>query len=316
LSSIFLLSKDILMFHFLPLVAQSKEPVIMSVKLFHAEPSFYSQVARLALAEKGVPYERIDVNIGPMMENYEPWYMKMHPEGVVPLLEHDGKCVVQTIDIIHYVSQSFPGPSLVPEDTELCAEMEDWLLRLSGFSTRNFSYGVQGIAVLRPLQQHSYTLRRKVLRKHMKGHPELAALYQARLDDIDTWQTISSNPAEVEALKQKMIGMLDDLEQVLSDGREWVVGVHYTLADVWWTVMLARLRQFKLAELWEEGARPKIGLYERRLKARPSFEEATIWEGIRPAFMVKMLAPFLLPRLGGLLLALGLLGWLVWFALG
>jgi tetrachloro-p-hydroquinone reductive dehalogenase len=47
------------------------------VELFHFPPSLCSQKVRLALAEKGVVYDARLVNIGPVLENYEPWYARI-----------------------------------------------------------------------------------------------------------------------------------------------------------------------------------------------------------------------------------------------
>ena len=59
--------------------------------LYHFPASLCSQKVRLALAEKGVRYATRVVNIGPAHENYEPWYMRLNPRGVVPTLVHDGE---------------------------------------------------------------------------------------------------------------------------------------------------------------------------------------------------------------------------------
>lgn len=277
----------------------------MAVQLYHMAPSFYSTLARLTLAEKGVSYEAISVNIGPMMENYQPWYMKMHPEGVVPLLAHDGQLITETTTIMRYIDDTFPGPPLSPQEPSARQALDEWLDRLAAFPTREYSYGLQSLALLKPLQNHSYTLRRSVLRKHAKQHPELASLYQARLDDIDQWQATSNDPEKWQGLQEQLEQLIEALKQSLADDREWLLGTQYTLADVWWTVLFSRLRQFKQEHLWQNGAAPKLEAYDKRLRARPSFQQADVWEGVHVGFMIKMLAPFLLPRLLGLSLVLG-----------
>ena len=93
------------------------------VILYHIPPSFYSQVARLALAEKGVKYTSRFV----AMDMYAPWYMRLNPAGTVPMIVHDGHPVPDSIAIARYVDANFAGPPLIPADEEARAGMERWI---------------------------------------------------------------------------------------------------------------------------------------------------------------------------------------------
>ncbi|KAI4300208.1 hypothetical protein L6164_033609 [Bauhinia variegata] len=45
------------------------------------------------------------------------WYKeKVYPENKVPALEHNGKILGESLDLIKYVDANFEGPSLVPSD--------------------------------------------------------------------------------------------------------------------------------------------------------------------------------------------------------
>ncbi|XP_010543352.1 PREDICTED: glutathione S-transferase L3-like [Tarenaya hassleriana] len=45
------------------------------------------------------------------------WYKeKVYPENKVPALEHDGKVMGESLDLIKYLDINFEGPSLYPED--------------------------------------------------------------------------------------------------------------------------------------------------------------------------------------------------------
>eukprot|EP00249_Psilotum_nudum_P032044 c47156_g1_i1 orf=232-951(+) len=45
------------------------------------------------------------------------WYSeKVYPAGKVPSLEHNGKVVGESLDLLEYIEQNFPGPSLLPTD--------------------------------------------------------------------------------------------------------------------------------------------------------------------------------------------------------
>ncbi|KAG7964635.1 hypothetical protein I3843_09G180600 [Carya illinoinensis] len=42
--------------------------------------------------------------------------LKVYPENKVPALEHNGKVIGESLDLIKYVDSNFGGPSLLPED--------------------------------------------------------------------------------------------------------------------------------------------------------------------------------------------------------
>lgn len=83
--------------------------------------SVYNRIARLALAEKGVAYERVEVN--PFAEP-SPGYLALHPFGRVPTLVHDGFVLYETGAITRYVDRSFPGPALQPGSPQALARMD------------------------------------------------------------------------------------------------------------------------------------------------------------------------------------------------
>jgi len=83
------------------------------VLLYGASYSVYVRAARLALAEKGVSYRLVPVDVfapgGP-----PPAYRERHPFGRIPAFEHDGFGLYETGAITRYVDEAFPGPALQP----------------------------------------------------------------------------------------------------------------------------------------------------------------------------------------------------------
>jgi glutathione S-transferase len=84
--------------------------------------SVYNRIARLTLAEKGLTYERVEVN--PFDPDRPAAYLTLHPFGRVPVLVHDGFAVYETGAIIRYVDRAFPGPRLQPADPRALARMD------------------------------------------------------------------------------------------------------------------------------------------------------------------------------------------------
>ena len=63
------------------------------------------------------------------------------------------------------------------------------------------------------------------------------------------------------------------METTLADGRTWLLGDGYTLADISITPFIARLYYLALLEVWLE-ERPCATAWWERAKSRPSYEVA------------------------------------------
>ena len=95
------------------------------------------------------------------------------------------------------------------------------------------------------------------------------------------------------SMVERMCGRdLDDLNARAPAG--FLIGDAYSLADLVWTVTVARLKMIGLEPLV---GRPALAAWYARVQARPSFEEADVWERVKPARLLGMFARKLL-RLG------------------
>jgi len=82
--------------------------------------STYVWSARLALAEKGVTHELVDMPFGAHRE--EP-HLARQPFAKVPAFEHDGFMLYETQAIMRYVDERFAGTPLQPEDVHQWSRM-------------------------------------------------------------------------------------------------------------------------------------------------------------------------------------------------
>jgi glutathione S-transferase len=94
----------------------------MTLVLHGYQYSVYNRIARLALAEKGVAYERTEVN--PFDPNRPASYLELQPFNRVPTLVHDGFVLYETQAITRYIDRAFPGPALQPADPKALARMD------------------------------------------------------------------------------------------------------------------------------------------------------------------------------------------------
>jgi len=94
----------------------------MSLVLHGYRYSVYLRIVRLALAEKGVAYERVEVN--PFGPDVPAAYLTLHPFGRVPTLVHDGFTLYETGAISRYIDRAFPGLPLQPDGARALARMD------------------------------------------------------------------------------------------------------------------------------------------------------------------------------------------------
>ena len=94
--------------------------------------STYVRSVRLALEEKGIDYDLMEVDFlqGPMPDEQ----IERHPFAKVPAFEHDGFKLYEVCAIGRYVDEAFVGPSLQPEDVRDRARMSQIISILDNYT--------------------------------------------------------------------------------------------------------------------------------------------------------------------------------------
>jgi maleylacetoacetate isomerase len=85
----------------------------MKLVLYDYYRSSASYRVRIALNLKGVPYERVPVNLLDG-EQRDAAYRARNPQGFVPMLEVDGQRLTQSLAIITWLDAALPEPPLLP----------------------------------------------------------------------------------------------------------------------------------------------------------------------------------------------------------
>jgi len=81
--------------------------------LYDAPRCPYCARTRIVLAEKGVPYETVTIDLG----NRPAWLVERNPpDGRVPVLEDDGWVLSESSVIDEYLEERYPEPPLLPAD--------------------------------------------------------------------------------------------------------------------------------------------------------------------------------------------------------
>ncbi|HEX8262148.1 MAG TPA: glutathione S-transferase family protein [Allosphingosinicella sp.] len=202
----------------------------------HYHPfSSYCQKVLVALYERGVPFERNIVNLGDPAEKAA--LERLWPMAKFPVLRDEvaGLTVPESSLIIAYLDRVHPGPPLVPADPDAALHAGLWDRFLDHY-------------VETPLQ--------KAVGDHFR--PETAR-----------------DPHGVEEAKALLGRAWDMLEERLADGRPWLTGDEFTIADCG-----AGPALFYGNIVEPFAGRPQLEAYYARLLARPSFARAV--EEARP----------------------------------
>lgn len=199
--------------------------------LYGAAYSVYVRACRMALAEKGVTYDLVPVDVfapgGPPAE-----HLARQPFGKIPAFEHDGFALYEAGAITRYVDETFDGPPLQPADPKARARM------------------TQAIGIL---DGHVY--------------PDLVwGLYTERVDLPKRGRP--ADEAKIARLVPKAEICLAALE-ALADG-PWLAGPALTLADLHAAPMFALfLRTPEGAAMLPR--HPRLAAWWSAVSARPSF---------------------------------------------
>jgi len=241
-------------------------------RLYHAPSSYYSMIARLALAEGGIAYEPVFVDIHYRSSQQQPDYVRLNPNMTVPTLLLEDRILDQSRDIAEY--------GLGVSEGRLDGETKAWLDLHYAYPIEELTFG--GILARHPLARIMIPRQLKAAHRRLLAHaaenPDLAEVYEARAA-VFAERVRTFDPDGVVRLSQRRrdeaVGLMDRLEQTLSDGRAVIVPPAYGLTDVVFTAFLARMEFAGLGGRIPQ--RPALARYWRAMQARPSFSAADIW---------------------------------------
>ncbi len=246
----------------------------MQPTLYHSGLSTCAQKVRLALAEKGVSFESVELDLI-AGDQHQPAYRQLNPKAVVPTLVDGDHVITESTVINEYIDDVYDGTPLRPAHAADRARMRIWTKRLDE------TIHPQTVVL-------SFSI---AFRMNFVG--QQAAVGEAFLGRI-------ADPARREGMRAIIeegvagpefpgaVGvfnaLLADLDQALQT-QPWLAGDAYSLADIAYAPYITRLVNLGLAGWWQD----KLALTDwyARVRARPSFSTA-VDEWLPPPLLAMM----------------------------
>lgn len=209
------------------------------LKLFYA-PNACSLASHIALTEASAEFEavRVDTKAG---EQRQPAYLAINPKGRVPALATPEGVLTESVVILGWVAQTYPGAHLKPDgDFFTFSQMQSFNLYLA--STIHVTF--------------AHLIRTERYADSASAIAEIKAKVPSSLRD--QWKLI---------------------EDRLSDGRPWVCGQQYTVADPYLYVFARWLER--------DGAGGSDGMpltraHRARMQERAAVKKVLSAEGLQP----------------------------------
>ena len=226
--------------------------------LHHNDMSVCSQKVRLVLREKGLaPVEHhLNLRAG---DQLDPAYLELNPNGVVPTLLVDDRPIIESTLICEYLDEAYPDPPLRPHDLVERAVMR----RFANIPDQGL-HAACGTVSSAIAFRHQYLALPKAEREaNIAATPDPARRERKRI----TIEQGMAAPFAADAIRlyDTVLGRVEDR----LDGRPWLAGDAYSLADSALTPYIVRLDHLQLSRMWDR--RPRVAAWYERIVARPNF---------------------------------------------
>ena len=228
--------------------------------LYHFGPVANSLTPLLCLVEKGLAFENRVLD-SRKWEHHDPAFRAINPEGMVPVLVHEGRVVKESSVINEYLEDVFLEVPLRPADPWLRAEMR-------GLTKYVDEYFCPALTVI---GAHGATAFASKIDK-----TEMAArLANMPNEEVRRkWATVSEtgySEGELADARRRLGHCIARLEGRLKSRGPWLLDEEYSLADIKWYSMAPALPRV-MPDACNAEATPAITGWLERMAARPAVQ--------------------------------------------
>lgn len=238
--------------------------------LYHHGSSVCAAKVRFAMAEKGLKWEGvyIDILTG---EQFNSDYLKLNPKGVVPTLVHDDLVIPDSTVICEYLDRIEPETSLHPQDPWAYAQVRYWTKAVD-----EDLHPACGAVTF--VCSHRHTVMKNLgdegLKEFLASTPEFSVTsdWKSQKDAFTRYGFEAPGASEKVKLYDSYLFKMED---ALKEG-DWLVADEFTIADVAMTPYVNRLAMMNMAGMWENGRLPRVAAWFEGIKQRTAFKECLL----------------------------------------
>lgn len=247
--------------------------------LYHNDMSTCAAKVRSLLAEKGIAYTGVHLNLR-AGDAQKPDYVKLNPNQVVPTLVHDGVAVIESNVILEYVEDVWSDLPMRPAAATARARMRLWMKQLD-----------EDVHTATAVVSACIAFRHQ----HLQRDPaEMSAWLAGMVDAAKRDRTRQAIEMGVDApgfppAVRRFEKLLSDMNSALA-GDAWLAGDTYSLADITYSPYMQRLLHLGFED--RIAARPRLAAWVERLFGTKGFQEGVakwnnpgyleIFERVRP----------------------------------
>ena len=231
--------------------------------LYHGDTAVCAAKVRVVLYEKELDFEGhlLSLHKG---EQFDPAYLKLNSNAVVPTLIHDGAVVTESTVINEYLDEAFPARPLRPASPYGHARVRLWTKKED------------------TIHDAINTMTATMIFRHdlmQKNPAEREARYSRMPDPAkrEKWKRMIEEGLDSSIVMDALVRFarhFKDMEKALGDG-PWLAGDQFTLADAGLLSFFYRLEMLQATGLWADHFLRVTDWYARS-KERPSFRKAII----------------------------------------
>jgi GSH-dependent disulfide-bond oxidoreductase len=245
--------------------------------LYHWEPNANSGKPMLALAEKGVAYESVYTDLL-KHDQHQPEYLKINPDGTIPVLVHDGRVLTESTPMMEYIDEAFAGPPLRPVAARERWQMRWWMRFFDAYFGPSLSMIGWSVFVGPAMRQRDP--------QELEAAIERIPLPARRI----AWRKAMFNEftaEELEESRRRVRFAIGLLEEHLTQ-HTWIAGDAYSLGDIN-GFNLGYALPLSQPERCNDQETPHIMEWLRRIYERPATKEAWSKGRTQMASRVKIL---------------------------
>jgi glutathione S-transferase len=187
--------------------------------LHQFEISPFCDKVRRVLSAKRIPYEIREVPLTGAMQ-----LKKINPVGKLPCLEHEGRFISDSTDIVRYLEEKFPERPVIPAEKKLrgqCHAIEEWADESLFFLECYLRFALPHNA-------------KKWVPEVAKGTPAIVRAAAMGFVPLVMKRRLAAQGLGLksqQAIHNDLVRHIEALDDLL-DGSDWLVGDRLTIADI------------------------------------------------------------------------------------